>query len=76
MDKRLYIIYAIVLIDIAIGSVIWPILPELVKNGKNPAFLLSVGTAIFLGVQLFTAPLLGKLSDKYGRRPVFLVVEL
>ncbi len=76
MDKRLYIIYAIVLIDIAIGSVIWPILPALVKNGKNPAFLLSVGTAIFLGVQLFTAPLLGKLSDKYGRRPIFLLSSI
>lgn len=76
MDRRLKIIYSIVLIDIAIGTVIWPILPELVKGGKNPAFLLSIGTAIFLGIQLFTAPLLGKLSDKYGRKPVFLASSI
>ena len=76
MDKRLYIIYGIVLIDIAVGSVIWPILPELVKEGNNPAFLLSIGTAIFLGIQLFTAPILGKLSDKYGRKPIFLVSSI
>jgi DHA1 family tetracycline resistance protein-like MFS transporter len=34
---------------------------------------LSVGTGIFLGVQLFSAPLLGRLSDGYGRRPIFIL---
>lgn len=70
MKRQLSVIYAIVLIDIAIGSVIWPILPEFVKGTERPALLLSIGTALFLGVQLFTAPILGKLSDRYGRKPM------
>ena len=32
-----------------------------------------MGTGVFLGVQLFSAPLLGRLGDGYGRRPIFIV---
>lgn len=32
-----------------------------------------MGTGLFLGVQLVAAPLLGKLSDGYGRRPILIV---
>lgn len=72
-DRRLLLIYAIILFDVIVGSAIGPILPAFVKGLDKPQVWLSAGTALFLGVQLFSAPLLGKLSDGYGRRPVFIV---
>lgn len=72
-DRRLLQIYAIIFIDVVVGSAIGPILPEFVKGMSRPQVWLALGTGLFLGVQLFSAPLLGKLSDGYGRRPIFIV---
>ncbi len=72
-DRRLLHIYAIIFIDIIVGSAVGPILPAFVKQMERPQLWLALGTALFLGMQLFSAPLLGKLSDGYGRRPIFIV---
>lgn len=72
-NRRLLHIYAIIFIDIVVGSAIGPILPEFVKGHSYPQLWLALGTGLFLGMQLFSAPLLGKLSDGYGRRPIFIV---
>ena len=72
-DYRLLQIYAIIFIDVIVGSAVGPILPEFVKGLQRPQLWLAVGTALFLGMQLFSAPLLGKLSDGYGRRPIFII---
>ncbi|QJW91028.1 MFS transporter [Spirosoma taeanense] len=72
-DNRLALIYTIILIDVIVGSAVGPILPEFVKGLQRPQVWLAAGTALFLGIQLFSAPLLGKLSDGYGRRPIFIV---
>lgn len=72
-DRRLRHIYAIIFIDVIVGSAIGPVLPEFVKGIEKPQLWLALGTGLFLGVQLFSAPLLGKLSDGYGRRPIFIV---
>ncbi len=75
-DRRLLQIYAIIFIDVVVGSAIGPILPQFVKGTDRPQVWLALGTGLFLGVQLFSAPLLGKLSDSYGRRPIFIVSAL
>ncbi len=75
-NRRLYHIYAIIFIDVVVGSAIGPILPEFVKGYSNPQLWLALGTGLFLGMQLFSAPLLGKLSDGYGRRPIFIVSSI
>lgn len=72
-DRRLAIIFLIVLLDVVVGSATGPVRPEFVKDLSNPECWLSVGTALFLGVQLVSAPLLGKLSDSMGRKPLVLV---
>ncbi|GAB3641659.1 MFS transporter [Spirosoma arcticum] len=72
-NRRLLHIYAIIFIDVVVGSAIGPVLPEFVKGHERPQLWLALGTGLFLGVQLFSAPLLGKLSDGYGRRPIFIV---
>lgn len=72
-DRRLLLLYAIILVDVIVGAAVGPVLPEFVRGLPQPQLWLSVGTGIFLGVQLFSAPLLGRLGDGYGRRPIFIL---
>ena len=72
-DRRLLLIYAIIFFDIIVGSAVAPVLPAFVKDRPHPELWLALGTGLFLGVQLFSGPLLGKLSDGYGRRTIFIV---
>lgn len=72
-DRRLLLIYAIIFFDVIVGSAVAPVLPAFVKGRTHPELWLALGTGLFLGVQLFSAPLLGKLSDGYGRRPIFIL---
>ena len=72
-DRRLTLLYAIILVDVVVGAAIGPVMPDFVRGLPQPQVWLSVGTGLFLGVQLVAAPLLGRLSDGYGRRPIFIV---
>ena len=72
-DRRLPLLYAIILVDVIVGAAVGPVLPEFVRGLQQPQLWLSVGTGVFLGVQLFSAPLLGRLGDGYGRRPIFIL---
>lgn len=73
LDRRLWLLYTIILVDIIAGAAIGPVMPEFVRGLPEPQLWLLLGMGIFLGVQLFSAPLLGRLSDGYGRRPIFIV---
>jgi MFS transporter, DHA1 family, tetracycline resistance protein len=75
-DKRLLLIYAIVLVDLIAGTAIMPIFPAFVKGLANPSTWLTGATGLFMGMQLISAPLLGSLSDKFGRRPIFLFTSI
>ena len=75
-DRRLLLIYAIIFVDVVVGSAVAPVLPAFVKDRHHPELWLALGTGLFLGVQLVAAPLLGKLSDGYGRRPIFILSAL
>jgi len=71
--RTLPLLYAIILLDVVVGAAVGPVMPEFVRGLPEPQLWLSVGTGLFLGVQLFSAPVLGRLSDGYGRRPIFIV---
>ncbi len=63
--------------SLGIGLIV-PIVPELVRHlsGRDPGGAsIDVGAlvATFALAQLFAAPILGGLSDRYGRRPVILL---
>jgi len=71
-DKRLWIIFLIIFVNMLGFGIILPLLPYYVESfGAGPITigLLSAAYSLF---QLLSAPILGELSDKFGRRPVLL----
>ena len=65
-------------IDILGIGIIIPILPELIREfvGGNTALAgryFGIIAAVYALMQFFFAPILGALSDRFGRRPVILI---
>ncbi len=73
MNKRLAIIFLIVFVDLLGFSLILPLLPYYAQTFGADAFVTGLLVASYAVAQLLGAPLLGRWSDRIGRRPVLLV---
>ena len=71
----LLVIFITVFIDLVGFGIVIPVLPFYAEGTKFGATPREVGLlfASYSVMQLVFAPVLGKLSDKYGRRPVLLI---
>lgn len=67
------LIFVIMLMDIIGLTVLSPVAPYIIKRYSSEALMVSMVTVIYAAGQFFAAPLMGKLGDRYGRRPVLLV---
>lgn len=72
-NKRLFSIILIVFIDLLGFSLIIPLLPYYAKTFNASATTVGLLLASYAAAQLIGAPLLGRASDKYGRRPILLI---
>jgi len=72
MNKRLFSIILVVFIDLLGFSLILPLLPYYAEKYGATQFITGLLVASYAAMQLIGAPLLGRLSDRYGRRPVLL----
>lgn len=71
--RRLLTVFVIVFIDLLGFGLILPLLPYYAdKYGATPT-LVGLLTASYAAAQLVGAPILGRLSDRYGRRPLLLL---
>jgi DHA1 family tetracycline resistance protein-like MFS transporter len=79
----IWIILFTILIDTLGIGILGPILPQLLGNPNSPHYLLGRNAAVGSGyilfgflvavypvMQFFATPILGQLSDRYGRKPV------
>lgn len=71
--NRLAIIFVIVFVDLLGFSLILPLLPYYAQTFGADAFMTGLLVASYAVAQLIGAPLLGRLSDRVGRRPVLLI---
>lgn len=74
MDKkRLFSILLVVFIDLLGFSLILPLLPYYAETFNASKFTTGLLIAVYALMQLIGAPLLGRLSDRFGRRPILLI---
>lgn len=72
----LFIIFLVVFIDLVGFGIVIPILPYYAKQYGANATELGWLMAIYSAMQFFFAPVWGKLSDRFGRRPILLMTIL
>lgn len=76
MNKALVVILAAVMLDAVGIGLIFPILPALLRevgHTSDIATLLGILLALYAACQFLFAPILGVLSDRFGRRPILLI---
>lgn len=72
-NSRLITIFAIVFVDLLGFGLILPLLPFYAESYGASAVIVGLLVASYAAAQLVGSPLLGRLSDRYGRRPVLLL---
>jgi MFS transporter, DHA1 family, tetracycline resistance protein len=71
--KQLFSIILVVFIDLLGFSLILPLLPYYAETFKATPIVTGLLVASYAMAQLIGAPILGRLSDRYGRRPILLL---
>ena len=75
------VILAVVYVDMLGVGLAFPILPRLIRHFEHGDFaraswMFGIIAAAYALMQFFLAPMLGGLSDRYGRRPIILLALL
>lgn len=73
MDKKTFILLLVVFIDLIGFGIVIPILPLLIEHIGGGTILVGTIISIFSLFQFLFSPILGRLSDKYGRKPVLIL---
>ncbi|MCP5040068.1 MAG: MFS transporter [bacterium] len=71
--KPLYVLLGVVVIDLVGFGIAIPVLPFLVKEQDDRAWVLGALLASYAAMQFLFAPIWGRISDRIGRRPVILL---
>ena len=71
-------IFITVALDMVANGVVGPVWPNLVKgflggDTSRSAVVFGIFSTIFAAAQVLSGPIMGSLSDRYGRRPVILI---
>lgn len=76
-NKRIIPILLIIFTNILGAGVIIPILPLYAQGQfQGSVFQITLLASAFFGAQFLAAPWLGRLSDRFGRRPLLLISQL
>ena len=73
MFKKLLVLIVTAFVDMVGLLMILPLMPYYARDLGAGSLMVTVLVVSFTAAQLLSAPLWGRFSDKYGRRPALLV---
>lgn len=74
--KRVLPVFIVVLIDLLGLTIIIPLLPLYAASFQADAATIGLLGATYPVMQFIGAPLLGRLSDRYGRKPILIISQI
>lgn len=73
MKKSLALLFSVAFLDLLSFSLILPLLPYYAEHFGASPFLVGALTAAYAIGQVVGAPVIGRLSDRYGRKPLLVL---
>ncbi|MDA9128850.1 MFS transporter [Candidatus Gracilibacteria bacterium] len=74
-DPRLSVAFLLTFVNGLSMTMLFPVLPFVIKLYDQPEVVLGILFATFSLFQFIAAPILGGLSDKYGRKPILILTQ-
>lgn len=74
--KILFTLFAIVLIDLIGYTIVLPLLPFYSESMGATPFVVGTIVSCFALAQMISGPVLGRLSDRYGRKPILIISQI
>src|SRR5262245_62348744 len=71
--RRLMVLIAVATVDMIGGAMVFPLIPFYALKLKASPTTVGMIIASFFVAQLISAPLWGRVSDHYGRRPALVI---
>ncbi len=73
--SKYFIIFLLTFVNGLSMTMLFPVLPYIIKTYQQPEVVLWVLLGTFSLFQFLAAPILGSLSDSYGRKPILIVTQ-
>ncbi|MBK8024445.1 MAG: MFS transporter [Chloroflexi bacterium] len=74
--KKIFPVFLVVLIDLLGLTIIIPLLPLYAASFQADAATIGILGATYPVMQFIGAPILGRLSDRYGRKPILIISQI
>ncbi|CAG7834520.1 unnamed protein product [Allacma fusca] len=73
-SRGIYTLYAVALLDLLAVSLFLPLISREIRDLGASPFMVGVVGSVYGAIQLFSSPLVGRESDRYGRKLVISVM--